>query len=60
MFRDSLEGAVTIVVAAPKDMVVPFAEVCFFLVKELKFGSMGASEVAEHEGSCRDGGSLVQ
>ncbi len=49
MFGNPLQGAATIVVAAPKDTVVPFVEVCFFLVEELQFVGKEASEVAEHE-----------
>ncbi len=39
----------TIMVIAPKDTVVPFAEVSFFLVEEMKYGDKEAIEVAEHE-----------
>ncbi len=53
MFGNPLQGAATIVVAAPKDTVVPFAEVCFFLVEEVKFGGKEASEMVEHESGGR-------
>ncbi len=37
-------------IVASKDTIVPFEEVCFFLVKEMEFGDKETVEMAEHEG----------
>ncbi len=49
MFGDPFKGAVTVVVVTSKDAAVPFKEVGFFLVEELKFGDKETIEVAEHK-----------